>query len=76
MSKESINLNPAPKQKKVWLKPEVYVLGTDNVNGGTHPGVHEKSITNSIITGGGSYLFLLSSGGNTLLPHNKHWYNS
>jgi hypothetical protein len=62
--------------KKLWASPELMLIGTNTVNGGAAPGVHEKNITNSFPTGGGNYLFLLSTGGNTLLPHNKNYYHS
>ncbi|MGF7081908.1 hypothetical protein [Mucilaginibacter sp. UYCu711] len=76
MSKESISPNPAPKQKKVWQKPDLYVLGTNGVNTGTHAGLHEKSITHSVYVGSGHFILSKTSGGNTLASHTKNWYDS
>jgi len=62
--------------KKLWANPELIFIDANSVNGGAAPGFHEKSISNSIITGGGNYLFLLTSGGNALVPHTKNHYHS
>jgi hypothetical protein len=76
MSKESISPNPALKQKKVWLKPDFYVLDTNNVNsGGVHTRLHEKLITDTVYIGGGNFI-LFSTGGNTPASHTKNWYVS
>ena len=61
--------------KKNWTSPQLMLIGTDTVNGGAAPRVHEKNITNTVTVGVGSYL-LMSPAGNTFATHKKNHYYS
>jgi hypothetical protein len=64
--------------KKKWQKPEVMILGQNNVNGGAQPGYHENSISTSHPTNlnGFQFHFLLDSGTDVLAHHPKTFYVS
>jgi hypothetical protein len=73
---DDITIGESQLTKKLWASPLLMLVGTNAVNSGAAPGIHEKHVTNSVLQSGGIHRLDFDTRSPYLAFFTKNHYHS